>query len=123
MSNKELLEWAANAAGIAIMPCTCSSKKWPFKHNEAISGKRGHWNPLESDGDALRLLAVMPSLWELSYKFGPTIGLEVAWGTGGRKTGKSAYRNPLEKGGASAALRRVIVEVFAQIGQSKEGPV
>ena len=55
MTDIELLELAAKAAGIAIVPCGCRNKKWPFKHDEAISGKWGHWNPLEDDGDALRL--------------------------------------------------------------------
>ena len=55
MNDRELLELAAKAAGIPIVPCTCGNPRWPFKHDEAKSGKRGHWNPLEDDGDALRL--------------------------------------------------------------------
>ena len=54
-TDRELLELAAKAAGIPIVACTCRDKRWPFAHNEAVSGKYGHWNPLESDGDALRL--------------------------------------------------------------------
>lgn len=57
MNDRELLEKAAKAAGIAIVSCTCRNEKWPFKHNESVSGKRGHWNPLVDDGDALRLAA------------------------------------------------------------------
>ena len=55
MTDKELLEAAAKAAGIAVVPCSCSNPQWPFKHDEAVSGKSGHWNPLTDDGDALRL--------------------------------------------------------------------
>lgn len=54
-TDREQLELAAKAAGIAITPCTCGDKRWPFKHNESVSGKRGHWNPLEDDGDRYRL--------------------------------------------------------------------
>lgn len=55
MNDKELLELAAKAAGIPVTPCTCSDAKWPLKHDTEKSGKRGHWNPLVDDGDALRL--------------------------------------------------------------------
>lgn len=55
MNDRELLELAAKAAGVAIIPCTCSDERWPFKHDESVIGKRGHWNPLIDDGDALRL--------------------------------------------------------------------
>lgn len=54
-SDRELLELAAKASGIPIIPCTCRHERWPFKHDEARSGESGHWNPLEDDGDALRL--------------------------------------------------------------------
>ena len=53
-TDKELLELAAKAAGIEIEPCTCSNKKWPFKIKNDFG--IGHWNPLEDDGDALRLM-------------------------------------------------------------------
>jgi hypothetical protein len=59
VTNRELLEKAAKAAGIAILPCACRYEQWPFKHDEAASGKRGHWNPLHDDGDALRLAAAL----------------------------------------------------------------
>lgn len=54
MSDRELLELAAKAAGIEIVPCSCRYEQWPFKYAEG-QGKRGHWNPLTDDGDALRL--------------------------------------------------------------------
>ncbi|WP_040263745.1 hypothetical protein [Pseudomonas massiliensis] len=54
MNDRELLELAAKAAGVQIVPCTCRNEDWPFKYapNEQ---RRGHWNPLRNDGDALRL--------------------------------------------------------------------
>lgn len=54
-SDRELLKLAAWAAGVKIVPCTCKDVRWPFKHDESSSEKRGHWNPFEDDGDALRL--------------------------------------------------------------------
>lgn len=54
MGDRELLELAAKAAGVKIVPCTCSYEEWPFKYADG-QGRRGHWNPLANDGDALRL--------------------------------------------------------------------
>ena len=52
--DRELLKLAAKAAGIEIVNCTCGNEKCPFKY--ALGGtRRGHWNPLADDGDALRL--------------------------------------------------------------------
>ena len=58
-TDRELLEMAARAAGVSIVPCTCNNPKWPFKH--AGDWSRGHWNPLESDADALRLAVAAQS--------------------------------------------------------------
>ena len=77
----ELLELAAKAAGIPIVPRTRGNPLWPFKHDEAKSGKRGHWNPLEDDGDALRLAMKLrlsidhnppadPELWVVAHRNG-----------------------------------------------------
>ena len=57
-TDRELLELAAKAAGIGIVNCTCDHEKWPFKYIEG-QGRRGHWNPLIDDGDALRLAVVL----------------------------------------------------------------
>lgn len=58
MNQCEMLELAAKAAGIEIVPCTCSSERWPFKYADG-QGKRGHWSPLEDDGDCARLEAAL----------------------------------------------------------------
>jgi hypothetical protein len=55
LTDRELLEGAARAAGIEIVNCTCSYEDWPFKYAEG-QARRGHWNPLTVDGDALRLM-------------------------------------------------------------------
>lgn len=64
MTDNELTERAAQAAGIGIEPCTCSDKRFPFKHIE--SGK-GHWSPLYDDGDAMRLAAKLEFIIDFKY--------------------------------------------------------
>lgn len=96
MTDHELLELAAKAAGIPVVPCTCSNPKWPFKHDEAKSGKRGHWNPLVDDGDALRLAV------KLRLNFSD----KVLW----------LRHNDQEHYDPYAATRRVIVRAAAGIG-------
>lgn len=59
MSDREMLELAAKAAGIFIESCPCSDPKWPLRYDEAKMGKHGHWNPLVHDGDALRLAVTL----------------------------------------------------------------
>ncbi len=73
MTDRELLELAAKAAGIEYdaersMPHPVSGAwfgLWLVYHREPHEFDRRHWNPLTDDGDALRLavelgLAVMP---------------------------------------------------------------
>lgn len=49
MSDRELLEAAAKAAGLAVYP-------WPEEDPVRLNLMGGmEWNPLENDGDALRL--------------------------------------------------------------------
>jgi hypothetical protein len=51
MTDRELLELAAKAAGIEL--------KWHHSHKDAYARRNGEywavWNPLRDDGDALRL--------------------------------------------------------------------
>ena len=110
MTDRELLELAAKASGIPIIPCTCRHERWPFKHDEARSGKSGHWNPLEDDGDALRLavkleMGVIQWKEDASATHGPT-GIECM-----ELFGSDPY----------AATRRAIVRAAAAIGTHKEG--
>lgn len=103
-SDRELLELAAKAGGIPIVPCTCSDKRWPFKHDEARSGKHGHWNPFVDDGDALRLAVTLNRT---------DIGALIMNYTSG-----AAYRAD-----KYAATRRAIVRAAAEIARAthKEG--
>jgi hypothetical protein len=103
MTDKELLEAAARAAGIAIdhwradMPMV----------NEAEYGANEYhaWNPLTDDGDALRL-AVRLDI-DIIHAFGTRTA--VAEETAGYiAEGKDPY----------AATRRAIVQAAADIGSS-----
>lgn len=74
------------------------------------------WNPIDDDGDALRLLAAMPSLWWLKLVFGaPTVEMNIAWGTGGEKTDKIAREFAGQGADRATAIRRAIVRAAAQL--------
>ena len=110
MSNQELLELAAKAAGLEIEPCTCSNKKWPFK----IKNDFGidHWNPLKDDSDALRLavkLHLSVEIWVGSsrHKQGVTIAEH-----------DNASAELPHNGDPYAATRRAIVCAAAEIGKA-----
>lgn len=62
MSDRELLELAANAAGLEVLTNieVLGSGVWIIeKYRSVYSGERPEylWNPLDDDGDALRLAA------------------------------------------------------------------
>lgn len=113
MDDRTLLELAAKAAGWE--KTKFDDRGWFYICTYPEPEEWELWNPLTDDGDALRLLAALPSLWQLSMKFGPMMGLEVAWGTG---RGIAAYENP-NNAGRLAAIRLVIVRAAAEIGLSK----
>ena len=114
-TDRELLELAAKAADIdwcAYHPDRVDNCSLCLQPNGRI------WNPLVDDGDALRLLAAMPSLWSLSLKFGaPTVEMNVWWGTGGEKTNKIAREFAGDGADVAAAIRRAIVRAAADVGR------
>lgn len=119
-SDHELLELAAKAAGIEIvglvdkMICQPDHRTGGF----IIRNERGGdscWNPLTDDGDALRLLAALPSLWSLGLKFGsPSIVMDVAWGFKGIKVTKFNGQNT----DRAEVIRRAIVEAAAEMAKA-----
>ena len=115
MSDREMLELAAKAAGFAQQSKGREDGSFPVLTN----GDGDYtWNPLTDDGDALRLLAAMPSLWSLSLKFGaPTVEMNVWWGTGGEKTNKIAREFAGDGADVAAAIRRAIVRAAADVGR------
>ena len=60
MTDRELLELAAKAAGYTHVPsveiaCGVRTQGWFIKETDAEPIKEERWNPLTDDGDALRL--------------------------------------------------------------------
>ena len=110
MSDREMLELAAKAANLPT---------WTNEDGGLyLPDPMRRWNPLADDGDALRLLAAMPSLWSLSLKFGaPTVEMNVWWGTGGEKTNKIAREFAGDGADVAAAIRRAIVRAAADVGR------
>ena len=110
MTDRELLELAAKAAGIEL--------RW-HPDGTAYSDSRckgywGVWNPLTDNGDALLLAA--------------TLGIDIEWRADGRV---AAYRHANANGycftafessreDRAANLRRAIVRAAAEIGRAKE---
>lgn len=101
MNDRELLEWAAKAAGITHDGVGFVSD----------TGLPMNWNPLYSDGDALRLAV------QLSITASPgciTSRFVVACGDCGEVLEE---RRPDQY----AATRRAIVRAAAEIGKAMEG--
>lgn len=56
MTGRELLQAAANAAGIVLVPYTWGKGTGWDHEGFTVAGKGGdEWNPLEDDGEAMRL--------------------------------------------------------------------
>jgi hypothetical protein len=115
MTDKELLEYAAKAAGIKIP----TKEDYPYAyidhhgiHRDISCGGDGtrmsHWNPLTDDGDALRLAVKL----RLPFRDGLNGTVE----TGNERSGRPIWElwgdDPL------AATRRAIVRAAAEIGRS-----
>lgn len=110
MTDRELLDLAAKAAGMAVVPCTCDHPKWPLKHGAAKGGRRGHWNPLEDDGDALRLAVKL----RLDVLFSTdVVGVMASTGAEIEPYGLIPY-----SGDDAKDTRRAIVSAAAEIGRS-----
>ena len=120
MSDKELLELAAKAAGL-INARYHEAIAWEYDSGTCIlhdtdNGRSTHaWNPLTDDGDAMRL-AVLLSI-DVMHRFVGGRRCE-ALAPGG-KVVEVFYQDGCD---FYAPTRRAIVRAAAAIGQSKEGP-
>ncbi|UBB15467.1 hypothetical protein [Comamonas odontotermitis] len=114
MTERELLDLAAKAAGIEIT--------WEHGQDfpERVELFRGHlanyepWNPLTDDGDALRLVVTLGI--EVSYHHDKCQSLAVVPGT---SRGRGEYWH---SGEPMEATRRAIVHAAAAIHLAKEPP-
>ena len=116
MDNKELLELAALAAGVTGTYRALDSD-FEGKFSEGISEHYGYkwWNPLEDDGDALRLAVKLRLLVECGYL---TVNARYncdeveQWSLDDAGVTESVH------GDIYAATRRAIVRAAAEIGKS-----
>lgn len=113
MTEREMLELAAKAAGIEIVPCTCHYEQWPFKYAEG-QGKRGHWNPLHDDGDALRLATKLQMEIDHNHPADHTFWV-AARPRGRRHDEVEEFEGESQRG---ISIRRAIVRAAAEIGRA-----
>jgi len=121
MTDREMLEMAARAAGFRVVAsvaemhgCTDESTIYP---GVMLAGVPNPWNPLTDDGDALRLAVKLKI--DL-YNYAPPVS-EFEWVEAVDYTNKVA--NAVESYGSDpyAATRRAIVRAAAEIGRQMEG--
>lgn len=119
MSDRELLEMAAKAAGIEYQRDNDGDVIEYFGGGLQRAFDGGKWNPLTDDGDALRLAVKLKMLIEIN------LGCVIAYAE--RKDGsvqdpEYVYFDKLEtgreQGDRGAATRRAIVRAAAEIGKS-----
>lgn len=102
-TDRELLEQAAKAARIDL-----STRKWHGCWYVSQEPNVKNWNPLEDDGDALRLAVML----HINLEFGPShVYAEI-------KNSKAFYADEESDGLLSNATRYVIVRAAAELGKS-----
>lgn len=106
MTDRELLELAAKAAGIQIASWS-NAQAGGFQTQESAQGK--FWNPLNDDGDALRL-AVKLRLDVTFYNGFQEVHVDTSTGCG-EAACEDYSKDP------AAATRRAIVRAAADIGK------
>jgi hypothetical protein len=116
MTDKELLELAAKACGLNIIEF---AEDWDKEGQEiarvsAGSGLYTEWNPLNYDGDALRLAVTLKLFVDLTYE-NKVCGWVLDYKSGICKTIEEEASNDPRK-----ATRRAIVRAAAEIGKQKE---
>ena len=109
MSDRELLELAATAAG--FNDAEWAAEKAAICTVQAGKGFRPFWNPLNDDGDALRL-AVKLKLKVYQAEFVAIVSL--------RMSQSYISENYEDNGDHYAATRRAIVRAAAEIGRQMQ---
>lgn len=114
MNDKELLELAAKAAGLNVKMIEVDQDD---NFSGLIIGRKGSnekawWNPLRSDGDALRLAVML----NLTVCTGPC--QTSATSISGALSGFFPKEDTIEQN-AFSAVRRAIVRAAAQVGASQ----
>ena len=105
MTDKELLEAAAKAAGYEVRPYTWHAGTQFAYEGFTLDGP-DEWNPLEDDGEALRLAVKLGIAIQVDY------GIEEA-------IVKGWFGIPIDDN-PDAAMRRAIVRAAAAIQEGKQ---
>ena len=109
MTDRDLLELAAKAAGLSLSHCDDSV--WDDERADYVG-----WNPLTDDGDALRL-AVKLRMCVLVKTFPHAVVLEVY--NGETQSSRETLADVrFDAGNPFAATRRAIVRAAAEIGRA-----
>lgn len=111
MTDRELLELAAKAAGIIALYWNDGNEVYSGGEG-IIYGDNAIWNPLTDDGDALRLAV------KLDFRI--DVDKDRAWAavTMPRHLGIDSILETNENGDPYLAARRAIVRAAAEIGKS-----
>lgn len=111
MTDKELLELAAKAAGTKIIRITDTGM--PLIHGKDENGKHwDSWNPLTDDGDALRLAVKLKMQVQINEA---SVIAELPQSDIGETKEVIEYFDEPEE--SYAATRRAIVRAAAEIGK------
>ena len=103
MTDRELLELAAKAAGLT---CVWSPDRPDYESNQ--EQQPIYWNPLEDDGDALRLAVKL----EIDFR----ISIGATWWDRQVSEGVVYWCHEPHNNDPLAATRRAIVRAAAEIG-------
>ncbi|MES2950242.1 MAG: hypothetical protein V4858_16995 [Pseudomonadota bacterium] len=113
MGEREMLELAARAAGIALAGDGVNGIFYDALMGCVDADSDRHWNPLEDDGDALRLAVRL----NMDVDIGRRV-ISVAWFDA--EGNVFELKEPGEKSGAEpfSATRRAITRAAAEIGKA-----
>ena len=126
MTDRELLELAAKAAGIKWLPATTEKGielepkfgLWLVIDGEPNEYQRRRWNPLTDDGDALRLAVKLGMVINTYYNGGAVAGnASISCDYDQPEYG---YQEGMGKPDLYAATRHAIVRTAAEIGKAME---
>jgi hypothetical protein len=109
MTDRELLELAAKAAGLIVITDAKERGLW-------IADMEDEWNPLKDDGDALRLAVKLRMALSLDSPVAGPVGFCRAYPSSSNLLAMDEWAND----DPYAATRRAIVRSAAEIGKQQE---
>ncbi len=125
MTDRELLELAAKAAGLRIDDWNGYTpvyyiERWSGDPREEPQQEPRYWSPLDDDGDALRLAVKLGEMFPC-FMLGlynrpalPHVGSSIV-----RRDGSETYIEQDSGDDVGAATRRAIVRAAAEMGRMK----